>query len=505
VGHDGHFEAILSPEELLMSLVLYPRAAPNDRLRVWMGAFQHTQPPLLTWKLDGIPRAPTVLQPIRSVRTDDMLPAPDGTPGIPRVFSGVYEFPGLTPDTRYAVTVQTDRDAATIEARTLPSAVPSGFDRWFNVLLVSCFHQAEDRGGLAGRMVSQLTGVQQPHLSVLMGDQVYLDLPTLQDFPDDLAWLAAKFEADYGRNWQGPPGYGQVLAAAPSVAIPDDHEYWNNFPHTSPAVGNSWNPAGRARWRQAAEAMYAGFQLPSPVALEEALILDVPPLSFCLMNTRSGQQPDLTATVSGAVLQQLNDWAVHVIDLRYTGVFVTGQSLFVTPTTALGGAVVDHELPDYGDFHQLIAPLIHLIDERRPVLCLTGDVHWGRVVAAQDIRTGRTSLYEVISSPSSLVTTVGRDQLNELGAFITGLFGAADPWPRHADAEAPPAFWAHRVGQGRFPCTALHRQRGNHVVLLSFRQTGGGLDFRITYWPLHPSSQVNQPTVVGPFHLPGSL
>jgi hypothetical protein len=205
------------------------------------------------------------------------------------------------------------------------------------------------------------------------------------------------------------------------------------------------------------------------------------------------------------VLQHVNEWAAHVIAQRYVGVFVTGQSLFVTPTTALGGAVVDHELPDYADFGRIISPLVHLIDAGRPVLCLTGDVHWGRVVAAQDIRTGRTPLYEVISSPSSLVTTVGRDQLNELGALVTGLFGAADPWPRHGEAEAPPAFWAHGVAQGRFPCAALHRQRGNHVVLLSFRQAGGGLDFRITYWPLHASGQVNQPTVLGPVHLPSSL
>jgi hypothetical protein len=83
-----------------MSLVLYPRAAPNDRLRVWVGAFQCTHPPVLTWKLDGTPRVPTELQPIGSVRTAGMLPAPDGPPGSLRVFSGIYEFPGLASDMR---------------------------------------------------------------------------------------------------------------------------------------------------------------------------------------------------------------------------------------------------------------------------------------------------------------------------------------------------------------------------------------------------------------------
>lgn len=488
-----------------MSLMLYPRAAPNDRLRVWIGAFQRTQPPALTWTLDGTPSVPTAVQPIGSVRPIAMLPPPDGGQEIPRVFTGIYDFPGLTPDRRYAVSVQAEGESTSLETRTLPVAVPNTFDGWFNLLLVSCFHQAEDRGGLAGRIVSQLTGVWQPHLSVLMGDQVYLDLPTLQDFPDDLVWLAAKFEADYVRNWQGPLGYGQVLAAAPSMSIPDDHEYWNNFPHAAPAVSNSWSSDGRERWRQAAQAMYAGFQRAVPAALGEAVVLDVPPLSFCVVDTRSGQHSNLTSTLPDAVFRQVDNWVAQVIAQKRMGVFVTGQSLVVKPTTPLTGTVVDHELPDYADFDRMITLLVRLIDAGRPVLCLTGDVHWGRVVALQDIRTGRTPLYEIISSPSSLVTTVGRDQLNALGSFFADLFGTADPWPRHAEPEAPPTFFASSVVQGRFPCAAIHSQRGNHVALLSVRQAGGGLDLRITYWPLHTNSQMNQPTVVGPFHLPSSL
>jgi hypothetical protein len=177
---------------------------------------------------------------------------------LPRGFTGVYEFPGLSPDTLYTITVQADNQSATLETRTLPGAVPTELDRWLNVLLVSCFHQAENRQSRAGIIVSQLQSVVKPHLTLLTGDQVYLDLPTLQDFPDDVAWLAAKFEKAYTLNWRGPLGFTEVLAAAPSLSIPDDHEYWNNFPHPSPFIGNSLTPTGRDRWRQAAQAMYAG-------------------------------------------------------------------------------------------------------------------------------------------------------------------------------------------------------------------------------------------------------
>ena len=203
-----------------MDLILYPRVAPQDRLRVWLGVFAATAAPALHWLLNGAPVEPTALRPVASVRPDAMLPSGVAPTALPRVFTGVYEFSGLLPDTLYTIAVQAGNQSATLETRTLPNAVPTDLDRWFNVLLVSCFHQAEDRQGLAGIIVSQLPSVARPHLTLLTGDQVYLDLPTLQDFPDDVAWLAAKFEKDYTLNWRGPLGYTEVLAAAPSLAIP---------------------------------------------------------------------------------------------------------------------------------------------------------------------------------------------------------------------------------------------------------------------------------------------
>jgi hypothetical protein len=58
----------------------------------------------------------------------------------PGVFTGVYEFSGLMPDTLYTIAVQADNQSATLETRTLPSDVPTDLDCWLKVLLVSCFH-----------------------------------------------------------------------------------------------------------------------------------------------------------------------------------------------------------------------------------------------------------------------------------------------------------------------------------------------------------------------------
>jgi hypothetical protein len=484
-----------------MHIVLHPRAAPNDRLRVWIGAFQATRAPALQWLLDGAAVAPVPLRTISSVRPDSLLPTDRAPENQPRTFTGVYDFPGLAPDTPHTVTVEADGISARLETRTLPAQVPTLLNGTFNVLLVSCFHQHEDPRGLAGIIVSQLKATAKPHLTLLMGDQVYLDLPTLQDFQDDAVWLARKFEHDYATNWQGVPGYAQVLAAAPSISTPDDHEFWNNYPHPSPFIGNSLHPDGQARWRQAALALYEGFQLPYPSSIGAPTIIEVPPLSFFVADMRSQRDPGRRFTMVTEAHNALQAWVSDVIKRNLFAVFVAGQSLFSKPADDLGGAIGDFQLPNYADYKTIMQQLQRLAEAARPTLCLTGDVHWGRIVAARDMRTQRIAFYEIIASPSSLVTTVGADQIKAVGGFLGGLFGKPTPWPRHADPAEPPNFLASEVFAGQFHCSTLHRQKGNHVALLSFSQTGTSIQFRVTYWPISRDSTIGRPQEVGPLQL----
>jgi hypothetical protein len=422
---------------------------------------------------------------------------------VQRAFTGVYEFAGLTPDTLYRVKVKADdeTDSQTLETRTLPDSVPAALDRSFNVLLVSCFHQSEDRAGLASTIVSQLKATSRPHLTILAGDQVYLDLPTLKNFPSDQVWLANKFEQDYTLNWAGPLAYTQVLASAPSISSPDDHEYWNNYPHFSPVIGNSFLNGGKERWESAAQAMFNGFQLPYPAKVGQGVQIDVHPLSFFVADTRSGKDPDRNFTMTDVARTQLNSWVTDVIDKKRFGVFVSGQSLFAEAAGRFGGAVGDYELANYKDYGQIIKILKRLVDAGRPVLCLTGDVHWGRVATTINIRTGRTAFAEVISSPVSLVSAVGVDQAKKALAFLGGLFGEKNPWPRHSDPATLPTFLASDFLAGEFPCSWVHGQRGNHAVMLSFRQHGSGIELRVKYWPLSRDTKVGKPIEVGPLEL----
>lgn len=488
-----------------MTLVLHPRAAPGDRLRVWLGVFQQTAAPALTWELDSAPAEPDAVRAISSVRTDEMLPAGSQPQDVSRAFAGVYEFSGLQPGSLHTVTVHVaNRGTQSLQVRTLPAEVPAGPEQWFNVLLVSCFHQAEDRSGRAGTLVSQLKTTFKPDLTFMMGDQVYLDLPTLQRFPNNLAWLAQKFERDYMLNWWGPPGYGHILNIAPSVSIPDDHEYWNNFPHPATIIQNSWTERGRNRWRAAAEAMYRGFQLPYPAHLGEPFILDVPPVSFFLADMRHDRDFNLRHVMSESAHQRLEAWVAQAIAQQKFAVFVSGQSLFSDAAGPVWGALGDYQIPNYGDYTRLINTLSRLIDAGRPLVCVTGDVHWGRLAEARDNLTGRVAIREVISSPTSLVTFVGADQVNEVKARVRGLFGERDPWPRHPTASTPPHFFARSVLRGRLHCPEPpeeYRQRGNHVALLSFQQMGGGVDMRLSYWEIPLDGSMPPPRLLGPFSL----
>lgn len=487
-----------------MDIRLYPRPVPaitanqtaGDRLQIWIGVFGVATPPPIQWFLNGTPITPTTITDLHSVRSAELVPLTS-----PRAFAGVYEFTGLQPESAYTVKAQSGVQQASIEVQTLPNQLPTDSSKPFHVLLVSCYYQPEDRSELVSAIIRQLKGTFRPNLTLLLGDQVYLDLPTLTDYKDDTTWLADWFERYYVKNWRGPGGLEAILSSAPCISIPDDHEYWNNAPHDSLVVGNTQSAAGRERWRTAAEMLYRGFQLPAPLQLGDPFILDIPPLSFFLADSRSQRSENRSRSMTPQALQALQAWCNRVSQEGLFGVFATGQSLYDEPVGSLKGSVVDYSLSNYADYPEVIRMLMSIPDRGRPILCLTGDVHWGRVAKSVDVKTGRDALYEVISSPSALVSSVGFDQLKMVGGFFGGLFGTSDPWPRHSNPDTPPDFLAMQVFDKRYQSNELYGQPGDQVVLLSFTRAGYGVDVGVTYYPIHEEAHVRQPIAVGPLRL----
>lgn len=473
-----------------MMIVLHPRAAPSDRLRVWLGAVGRELPKGLIWKLDDRSTTPIELAPLTGARKNTWV-----GPAECRAFTGVYEFTGLAPASHHRVLVTTaDGRKAELSASTLPAEVPGDSAESFRVLLVSCFDRGMDRTGRVGHVVASLPVHMRPHLTLLLGDQVYLDLPTLKDFKDNTKWLAREFEGKYISNWFGsravggaPSSYAQVLHAAPSVSIPDDHEYWNNYPHASLIVGNTSGKGGRRRWGIAARRLYDAFQGAHPIGLGDSWHLDdVKPLSFFFADSRTDRDPDRRFALKEADhcrLERWVDWLKQHPDR--VGIFVTGQSLLSKARGSIGGGLTDFELSDHGDYPRLSRTLL-----RAPgnLLLLTGDVHWGRVTSYRRL-DGRSRIVEVISSPASLVESVVLDQIRIGKNFIVGLFGNREPWPRHRDPEEPPARWPRGNSGALLRAETLHRQRGNHVTLLAFQRNGGRIHVRATCMPLHRESR----------------
>jgi hypothetical protein len=473
-------------------ILLKPRLAPPGTIRVWACALERKIGPKLTWTIGGVPAIPRVL---RDIVTGSARP-PSMAGGDPqRAFTGVYEFE--VPATRavHEVHAHSDEHIEPIEVRSLPAEIrPDGPASDLNFLLVSCFH---DREASPGALGSILTGIRKEYRldgTLLLGDQVYLDLPTLRDFPSNRQRLAEKFEQDYVRNWTGIGGsddYSSMLSMAPSASIPDDHEYWNNYPHPSPFIQNSYTALGRSEWAVAARALYQAFQANAAGWSSCPLELTVAPLSMFLADARSDRDEHRARTLNPLALAALTRWGFSLRSKDVLGVFVSGQSLFTTDSESLAGAVGDWGMWDYGDCPDILAALMQA---GNPCMLVTGDVHWGRIARCGQPGKG-TQLCEVVVSPSALVTTVGVDTVKRIGNWFTGIFGERDPWPRHSKAEPPPTAIGPASSATRLTTVfdARDVQRGDQVAVLSYGWDLGKFVARLKWYPLNAKLRPREP------------
>ncbi|WP_395695187.1 hypothetical protein [Nocardioides sp.] len=435
---------------------LVAAGAPAGTLRVWVGVLGHGDLPDLTWTVDGVAVTPTPVLPLR--------PAYPAAASL-RVASGVVDLTGL-PAGPHEVRVTASAPhvppvGSTLTMRAVPTEVPRDGSS-FNVLLVSCFYRGGDKAGRAGAVASALTGLDRPDVVLTVGDQVYLDQPPLIGTFDDER-LAATFAQKYRDNFVGTTGYAALLRTAPVAGIPDDHEYWNNYPHPSPMTLQTLVHRGdldHNPWRRAARAMYDAFQLAAPDTYTYRF--DVPPLSFFMMDNRTFRDPDAKHTMRPGDLDLYRAWVAEAIADRLVPVLVTGPSL-VQPGKGWWGRLLDRNFADYGDYRDIVGGLSELARHGRGALALTGDVHYGRVAdvrllgTAPDAGTPIGWVREVISSPSALVW--GSDHQRPAAPRTEPGLGLTTEavWPGGEDV------------------------RGDHVALLKFTRSAGGVAVEIQY------------------------
>jgi len=154
--------------------------------------------------------------------------------------------------------------------------------------------------------------------------------------------------------------------------------------------------------------------------------------------------------------------------------------------------LADAALSNYDDYQEIMEALGTL---KNPLILLTGDVHWGRLLQVIKLAPyAHVGGYEIITSPLSLVTTVFNDDLGRAWGAIKGLFGRTDPWWRHPDPRPKEEDPPEKIGGWNLLCK--HRQKGDQLAVLSLQRQGTGvncrLKARVRFYPVHPERRVRE-------------
>ncbi|CAB3900984.1 hypothetical protein LMG26684_04602 [Achromobacter mucicolens] len=487
-------------------LMARPLIANHGKIRLWVGLFNVATVPTITFSIGGKDWQPTDAEGLFPIRDETNLA------GEPRNYQGVYTFASLVDNQEHCITVAAGRATTPFELRvkSLPAKVSSEPRDSFKILLASCYCVSTDKIDV-GAFVDRLK--IKPDIALFAGDQVYLDQPPAQTMPSSSEDLRGEISSKYRRNWLSgwtdQTGLQKALAKAPAICLPDDHEYWNNYPweqfwkrgtqHKPTATGlNDWDDAARE--------LFQDFQLGGkPGTQQPYTTLDIDPLCLLFVDTRSHRLLDfdspiglMPATANAALVSWKDKLISHQRNGNpHIGLLATGQSLLSKPSRF--PRLKDAELANYEKHYSMILDVLEeLAVNRIQVVLLTGDVHWNRVAQAHSRRTFRTCLTEVICSPSSLCEIPVLDQWASIKNKFKSYFGADETWFRHFEPEE----LTHPIGKARQFLPDSDRKtrwKGNHIAIIEFVRLGGGVSMNVTYHPLTSPASLSVST--GPYTL----
>lgn len=402
-------------------------------------------------------------------------------------FYASWRVEGLRPDTRYEVSF-----ARRIEAvpgiiaeqwqelrracfRTLPEALPRARREAFSVALGSCFYDHRDGGQAAASyraLFERAPKAVQPNISLLTGDLVYLDvgIDSLSLRPKEARQRIAN---DYARHFQA---LGAVMNRGATWMLPDDHEYWNDYPYLDKRNPYLWAlcvDSMRKAWTEAAS---DGVRKVMRTEKIERFSIGED-LSFCVADLRShrSRREDLWFA-SKSTREALRDWAA---ELCGPGVLVLSQPLIVEPSDS------ERNLASFrANYLELVSALAHAGHD---IVLLTGDVHFGRVASVALDDDGHR-LIEVIASPLSNLT-----RINSLASAVAAegrrpkYFPATELGPLPAGVERRAVDYdrafevSHRPGRA---LSAYHCDRtSEHWMTLGFHKDArGAVHLEVEAW-----------------------
>ncbi|NMO90310.1 hypothetical protein [Actinomycetospora sp. TBRC 11914] len=370
-------------------------------------------------------------------RPDRTLPS--GLPGLPGYSVWRHAVSGLAPGGSYDVavvpTIRSERVVARFE--TLPQQLP------LRILAGSCYYAENDttilsrlplrlpaavgkgwaavllrrlrllirtllsaiprrgmpallQGGVAQRYRAlHADPATRPHLTVLVGDQVYLDAPVREFYARvSGAALARRVARSYQRSWEM---LGEFLTLGANVLVSDDHEFWNDYPNEPALLWRSLaDPGARAAFEDAAHDHLRWMQLARPTySVAVARPRSRPQLAIFVADTRihrttaDGEDPRFMAE------DDFDELLAWLWELRSPGVLFLGQPLIVGAAGAFDDNLRSYTR-QYGELCAALAGAAH------DVVVVCGDAHFGRVVTIDVAETGRRHV-EVISSPLTVL------------------------------------------------------------------------------------------------------
>lgn len=482
-----------------MQLFAYNPISQPDELLIWVGIVGAYPPPAVMFEIHGLPVHAQILSPGFEPLGDEVCDA-RGKPLNHRALFKLH-WP-VTPE-RFQITVRIPdtNTKTTLTSRRLPTQLPTKPAESFNVLLLSCYYQPNDKSRALADVITAIKPA--PDFTLLAGDQVYLDLPSQQNLPCDKKRLAQVLGKKYHMNWFSTslqqPGLAHVLSHGPVLCVPDDHEFWNNYPLYQVQLGNTHTEQDRNNWKEVALCLYARYQL-SPAQAAGYFRQDLEPLSMLLLDGRTQRDAQGKQMFNNATQRAIEAWAQDLLTRKKNnqpavGLLTSGQALLIETPGRWARKLADMEMPNYEDFSVITTALENLFAAEIPVLYITGDVHWGRIVEGVNQR-GKKLFYEVIASPSRLIDTLGSDQINSVKDIFRR---SPQTFPKHPCAPED----LSGIKLANLDLRIKHRQQGDHVALLRFHAVPGGIEFSVDYVCTDPDEKKRREhsSTQGPYKL----
>jgi hypothetical protein len=330
--------------------------------------------------------------------------------------------------------------------RVLPSELPSqppgngkmpaellSKDTCLEVFLTSCFYHKFDAGRVAAAF-KNLTQSAAPHVVFHTGDQVYLDDDAVRKHVGKSGYrvysdavLSRMFIDSYLKSWTL---MREVYRRGVQYHTPDDHDLYNGYPI---APGFITAAGGRTReltlymrrWANIAKQFLTSIQTEGKITRQFNIGQD---LSFFVADTRSERMDGVQEQLMPEV--DFNRLIAWITSLRVPGVLVLSQPLLVPlkiakPTSKFGHDYLEE--PNSAAFSQYDELVNTLAAVNQDIVLLAGDPHFSRFAQVPIGKDGKHMLYEVISSPLSLLEDtldVGdeRGMASDSGGFIAASF-----------------------------------------------------------------------------------